>query len=108
VDASGEFCLVNAFFALPEGDPGDHDRAGLRQVVISRFAVKDLRLANNVEFVVGTDGGKLRRSVQRRVRAKGFVVMEKKVGRAAESDTSNTILLKNDVTMVNDRAVQTE
>jgi hypothetical protein len=31
-----------------------------------------------------------------------------KVGRAAESDTSNTILLKNDVTMVNDRAGQTE
>jgi hypothetical protein len=47
VDASGEFCLVNAFLArFLRGDPGDHDRAGLRQVVISRFAVKDLRLAN--------------------------------------------------------------
>ena len=36
------------------------------------------------------------------------VIVDKKVGRAAESDTSNTILLKNDVTMVNDRAGQTE
>ena len=79
VDASGEFCLVNAFFPrFLRGDPGDHHRAGLRQVVIRRLAVKDLGLANDVEFVVGTDGGKLRRSVQRRMRAKGFVVVEQK------------------------------
>lgn len=77
VDAAGEFCLVNAFFPrFLRGDAGDHNRPGLRQVVISRFTVKDLGLANNVELVVGADGGKLRRPVQRRVRAKGFVVVK--------------------------------
>lgn len=75
----GECGLVHAFVpGFLWGDPGDHYRAGLGQVVIGRLTVKDLRLAYDVEFIVGTDGRKLCRSIQRRVGAKGFVVVEQK------------------------------
>lgn len=77
-------------------------------MVIGGFTVKHLGFADDVKFVIGSDSRKLRRSVQRRMGAKGFVIVEQKVGRAAESDTSNLILLKIDVSMVNDWGEQSE
>jgi len=79
VDAAGKFCFAHAFFpCFLRRNARNHHRARLRQIIIRGPAVKDLWLANDVEFVVGTDGSKLRRSVQRRVGAKGFVIVEQK------------------------------
>lgn len=109
VDATGKFCFANAFIPrFLRRDARHHYRARLRQIVIGGLTVKHLGFADDVKFVIGTDSRKLRRSVQRRMGAKGFVIVEQKVGRAAESDTSNLILLKIDVSMVNDWGEQSE
>lgn len=55
---------------------GDQHRLRGRQIVVRRFAVKNLRLADNIELCIGTDGGELRRAIQRRMGAEGFIVVK--------------------------------
>ena len=79
VDATGKFCFANAFIPrFLRGDARHHHRARLRQIVIGGFTVKHLGFADDVKFVIGSDSRKLRRSVQRRMGTKGFVIVEQK------------------------------
>ena len=77
MDTTRKLRLVNSFIPrLLRRNARDHHRAGLRQIIIGGLAVKHLWLANDVEIFISTDGGKLGRPVQRRVSAKGFVIVE--------------------------------
>ena len=58
------------------GDPGYHHRLRLRQIVVGQFAVENLRFTDDIQFGIGTNGGELGRSIERRVGAEGFVIVE--------------------------------
>lgn len=59
-------------------DPGNHNRLRLRQIVIGDPAVEDFGFADDIEVFIGADGGKLRRSVERRTGAEGLVIVKEK------------------------------
>jgi hypothetical protein len=77
MDAAGKVSFINAVrFGVLRRNAGNQHRLWLRQIVICRFAVKDFRLANDVEIGVGTNRGKLCGAIQRRAGTERFVVME--------------------------------
>ncbi len=57
-------------------DAGDEARLRLRQIVRRRLAIDDQRLADEVEIRIGTNAGKLRRSVPGRADAESLVIVE--------------------------------
>ncbi len=59
-------------------DTGDHYRFRLRQVIVRELAVKHLRFAHGVKGFVGAQACKLRRTIQRRAFAEGFIIVEQK------------------------------
>ena len=77
VDAAGKCGLIIPFGQrFLRRDPGDHHRLRLRQVIVSGFAVKHFGLAEHIQLRVGADGGELRRPVEGRAGAEGFIIVE--------------------------------
>ena len=94
VDAAGESGLVVAFGQrFLWRNSGNHHRLWLRQVVVRRLAVEDFRFANDIQIAIGTDGGELRRPVERRAGTEGFVVVEEEGLLFAVSHNGNVIAL---------------
>ena len=56
------------------------DRLRLRQIVVGEPAVEHFRFTDDIQVFIGTDGGKLRRPVERRAGAEGLVIVEQKSG----------------------------
>ncbi|MNZ83124.1 hypothetical protein D3C78_1018440 [compost metagenome] len=82
VNTAGKFRFVYAFLArFLRGNTCDYHSTRLRQVIIGRLTVKNLRLANDREISVSADRRKLRWPVQRGASAKGFVIVEEKCGK---------------------------
>lgn len=78
VNAAGKRGFVVAFgIGLLRRYPGDHYRLRLRQIVVGEPAVEHFRFADDIQVFIGTDGGKLRRPVERRAGAEGFVIVKK-------------------------------
>ena len=77
VNPAGKGGFIVAFgVRFLRGDPGYHHRLRLRQIVVGQFAVENLRFTDDIQFGIGTNGGELGRSIERRVGAEGFVIVE--------------------------------
>ncbi|MNR29001.1 hypothetical protein D3C85_1463580 [compost metagenome] len=75
-DGGGKLLLRHPEFgAALRRDAGEQAGFRRRQVVAGRLAVQHHRLADFVEFGIGADAGKLRRTVAARHGAEGFVVV---------------------------------
>jgi len=82
MNARGKVMLGNAVAQAVLGDDaGNQTGLGVGQVVAGDLAVPHHGFGDFVEFGIGADAGKLRRTVVARLAAKGFVVVpEKGVG----------------------------
>ncbi len=79
VDASCKFRFVFAARARHlRRNTGYQHRFWLREIIVGGLAVKDVRLADDREILIGAQGGELRRAVQRGAFAEGFVIVEQK------------------------------
>ncbi len=77
MNASGEFRFSHsARLRQLRRNAGDHHRLRLWQIIVRWLAVKNLRLADDIEIHIGANAGELRRAIQRRAFAEGLVIVE--------------------------------
>ncbi|MPN14398.1 hypothetical protein SDC9_161725 [bioreactor metagenome] len=70
--------ILSLFTCFLRCDTRNQHRLRLRQIIVRGFAIKDFWFTDDVEIIICADSRKLRGSVQRRMGAKGLVIVEEK------------------------------